>query len=300
MPFLSFSNVSTRALWWWRKRRRPGMRSWSQRSGSCGWRANTRMNTSVFAAEREASWWCVTERTVRKHITCSVSTLPSRHTVMTKWVWVCVCLKKYCMYFVFSYPVNHLTQIYLESHSSFETISFLFSSAGRWECPWHDCSVCGVPASSLCDFCPRSFCREHEVGALTPSSLEGRPCCSSHNPVSPLDSNSSSTQLHHSALSPVQVKEELEPEPGKPATEWNHSSPEYLIPCEVRSCSIHLWSEAALQKGIQCFLTSATVPLQTQDAPLNTSMLFVARLDWSVRRGSVQASLCAVFPPLLP
>uniref|UniRef100_A0A671TQK8 Histone-lysine N-methyltransferase NSD3 n=1 Tax=Sparus aurata TaxID=8175 RepID=A0A671TQK8_SPAAU len=66
---------------------------------------------------------------------------------------------------------------------------------GRWECPWHDCSVCGVPASSLCDFCPRSFCREHEVGALTPSSLEGRPCCSSHNPVSPLDSNSSSTQL---------------------------------------------------------------------------------------------------------
>ncbi|XP_036954577.1 histone-lysine N-methyltransferase NSD3 isoform X2 [Acanthopagrus latus] len=90
---------------------------------------------------------------------------------------------------------------------------------GRWECPWHDCSVCGVPASSLCDFCPRSFCREHEVGALTPSSLEGRPCCSSHNPVSPLDSNSSSTQLRHSALSPVRVKEELEPEPGKPATE---------------------------------------------------------------------------------
>uniref|UniRef100_A0A8C9Z1I4 Histone-lysine N-methyltransferase NSD3 n=1 Tax=Sander lucioperca TaxID=283035 RepID=A0A8C9Z1I4_SANLU len=61
---------------------------------------------------------------------------------------------------------------------------------GRWECPWHDCSVCGAPASSLCDFCPRSYCRDHEAGALTSSSLEGRPCCSSHNPISPLGSNS--------------------------------------------------------------------------------------------------------------
>uniref|UniRef100_A0A674DC89 Nuclear receptor binding SET domain protein 3 n=1 Tax=Salmo trutta TaxID=8032 RepID=A0A674DC89_SALTR len=64
---------------------------------------------------------------------------------------------------------------------------------GRWECPWHDCSVCGVPASTLCDFCPRSFCRQHEGGALTPSTLEGRPCCSNHNPlmfVSPLQCDS--------------------------------------------------------------------------------------------------------------
>ncbi|XP_044231994.1 histone-lysine N-methyltransferase NSD3 isoform X4 [Thunnus albacares] len=90
---------------------------------------------------------------------------------------------------------------------------------GRWECPWHDCSICGSPASSLCDFCPRSFCRDHEAGALTASSLEGRPCCASHNPLSPLDSNPSSTQLRHSALSPVRVKEEPETEPGQPASE---------------------------------------------------------------------------------
>uniref|UniRef100_A0AAX7TAS4 Nuclear receptor binding SET domain protein 3 n=1 Tax=Astatotilapia calliptera TaxID=8154 RepID=A0AAX7TAS4_ASTCA len=57
---------------------------------------------------------------------------------------------------------------------------------GRWECPWHDCSVCSNPASSLCDFCPRSFCRDHEAGALTTSSLDDRLCCSSHNPLSPL------------------------------------------------------------------------------------------------------------------
>ncbi|XP_069379138.1 histone-lysine N-methyltransferase NSD3 isoform X4 [Paralichthys olivaceus] len=92
---------------------------------------------------------------------------------------------------------------------------------GRWECPWHDCSVCGTSASSLCDFCPRSFCRDHEAGALTASSLEGRPCCSSHNPLSPLgsSSNSNSTQQRHFALSPVRVKEEPEPETGQQSAE---------------------------------------------------------------------------------
>uniref|UniRef100_A0A3B4YXI7 Histone-lysine N-methyltransferase NSD3 n=1 Tax=Stegastes partitus TaxID=144197 RepID=A0A3B4YXI7_9TELE len=90
---------------------------------------------------------------------------------------------------------------------------------GRWECPWHDCSVCGAPASSFCDFCPRSFCRDHEAGALTSSSLDDRPCCSSHNPLSPLGSNSSSAQPRRSAASPVRVKEEPEPESGQPASE---------------------------------------------------------------------------------
>ncbi|XP_061528015.1 histone-lysine N-methyltransferase NSD3 isoform X1 [Phycodurus eques] len=81
---------------------------------------------------------------------------------------------------------------------------------GRWECPWHDCSICCAPASSLCDFCPRSFCRDHEAGALTTSSLEDRPCCSSHNPLSPLGSSPSSAQPlpPTSSLSLVAVKEE--------------------------------------------------------------------------------------------
>uniref|UniRef100_A0A4W5PRM4 Histone-lysine N-methyltransferase NSD3 n=1 Tax=Hucho hucho TaxID=62062 RepID=A0A4W5PRM4_9TELE len=79
---------------------------------------------------------------------------------------------------------------------------------GRWECPWHDCSVCGVPASSLCDFCPRSFCRQHEGGALTPSTLEGRPCCSNHNPLSPLGPNPPHTLTHHPGT--VSIKEEPE------------------------------------------------------------------------------------------
>ncbi|XP_015195713.2 histone-lysine N-methyltransferase NSD3 isoform X2 [Lepisosteus oculatus] len=57
---------------------------------------------------------------------------------------------------------------------------------GRWECPWHQCSVCGRSSISFCEFCPSSFCKDHEKGALVPSALEGRLCCSSHNPKNPL------------------------------------------------------------------------------------------------------------------
>ncbi|KAK2491638.1 hypothetical protein MC885_015494 [Smutsia gigantea] len=59
---------------------------------------------------------------------------------------------------------------------------------GRWECPWHQCSVCGSAAVSFCEFCPRSFCKDHGKGALVPSNLEGRLCCSEHDPVSPVSS----------------------------------------------------------------------------------------------------------------
>uniref|UniRef100_A0AAY4AMF2 Histone-lysine N-methyltransferase NSD3 n=1 Tax=Denticeps clupeoides TaxID=299321 RepID=A0AAY4AMF2_9TELE len=58
---------------------------------------------------------------------------------------------------------------------------------GRWECPWHQCSVCQRAASAYCDFCPTSYCREHERGGLVPSALDARPCCSKHNPDQPLE-----------------------------------------------------------------------------------------------------------------
>uniref|UniRef100_A0A8C9RY16 Histone-lysine N-methyltransferase NSD3 n=1 Tax=Scleropages formosus TaxID=113540 RepID=A0A8C9RY16_SCLFO len=77
---------------------------------------------------------------------------------------------------------------------------------GRWECPWHQCSVCQRPVSSSCHFCPSSFCREHEKGMLVPSVLDGHPCCSKHDPEKPPN--------HWSELSQVKVKEEP-PEPGE-------------------------------------------------------------------------------------
>nr|XP_060643438.1 histone-lysine N-methyltransferase NSD3 isoform X2 [Anolis sagrei ordinatus] len=57
---------------------------------------------------------------------------------------------------------------------------------GKWECPWHQCEICGHPATSFCEFCPHAYCKEHEKGALVASALEGRPCCSEHNPKAPV------------------------------------------------------------------------------------------------------------------
>ncbi|XP_074143359.1 histone-lysine N-methyltransferase NSD3 isoform X5 [Sminthopsis crassicaudata] len=57
---------------------------------------------------------------------------------------------------------------------------------GKWECPWHQCDTCSNSAVSFCEFCPCSFCKDHEKGALVTSSLEGRLCCSKHNPKSPV------------------------------------------------------------------------------------------------------------------
>ncbi|KAF0878356.1 NSD3 methyltransferase, partial [Crocuta crocuta] len=57
---------------------------------------------------------------------------------------------------------------------------------GKWECPWHQCGECGSAAVSFCEFCPRSFCKDHREGALVPSALEGRLCCSEHDPQSPV------------------------------------------------------------------------------------------------------------------
>lgn len=57
---------------------------------------------------------------------------------------------------------------------------------GKWECPWHRCDECGSAAVSFCEFCPHSFCKAHGKGALVPSALEGRLCCSNHDPESPV------------------------------------------------------------------------------------------------------------------
>uniref|UniRef100_A0A672SGU3 Nuclear receptor binding SET domain protein 3 n=1 Tax=Sinocyclocheilus grahami TaxID=75366 RepID=A0A672SGU3_SINGR len=66
---------------------------------------------------------------------------------------------------------------------------------GRWECPWHQCSVCQRTAASLCHFCPSSFCREHERGQLLVSALDNRPCCSNHDPQRPLGPQASPSQV---------------------------------------------------------------------------------------------------------
>uniref|UniRef100_A0A8C2HYG1 Nuclear receptor binding SET domain protein 3 n=1 Tax=Cyprinus carpio TaxID=7962 RepID=A0A8C2HYG1_CYPCA len=66
---------------------------------------------------------------------------------------------------------------------------------GRWECPWHQCSVCQRTAAAFCHFCPTSFCREHERGQLVVSALDNRTCCSNHDPQRPLGPQASPSQV---------------------------------------------------------------------------------------------------------
>lgn len=57
--------------------------------------------------------------------------------------------------------------------------------AGRWECPRHQCDICGKEAKSYCEICPSSFCDQHKEGLLFKSKLDGKLCCNEHDPCGP-------------------------------------------------------------------------------------------------------------------
>ncbi|XP_077434443.1 histone-lysine N-methyltransferase, H3 lysine-36 specific-like [Vanacampus margaritifer] len=57
--------------------------------------------------------------------------------------------------------------------------------AGRWECPWHQCDICGREATSFCEMCPSSFCKAHLDGMLFISKLDGKLSCNEHDPCGP-------------------------------------------------------------------------------------------------------------------
>ncbi|KAM6907189.1 uncharacterized protein nsd1b [Xenentodon cancila] len=57
--------------------------------------------------------------------------------------------------------------------------------AGRWECPWHQCDICGKEAASFCEMCPSSYCGQHREGLLFISKLDGKLSCSEHDPCGP-------------------------------------------------------------------------------------------------------------------
>lgn len=74
----------------------------------------------------------------------------------------------------------------IEAQPPVSLFSLPLLSSGKWECPWHQCDICSNPAVSFCEFCPHSFCKDHEKGALVASALDGRLCCSTHDPKSPV------------------------------------------------------------------------------------------------------------------
>lgn len=55
------------------------------------------------------------------------------------------------------------------------------SPAGKWECPWHHCDVCGKPSTTFCHLCPNSFCKEHQDSAAFSAAQDGRAYCCEHD-----------------------------------------------------------------------------------------------------------------------
>ncbi|XP_051027895.1 histone-lysine N-methyltransferase, H3 lysine-36 specific isoform X2 [Acomys russatus] len=89
--------------------------------------------------------------------------------------------------------------------------------AGKWECPWHQCDVCGKEAASFCEMCPSSFCKQHREGMLFISKLDGRLSCTEHDPCGP------------NPLEPGEIREYVPP-PGplspSPSTQLTEQSSE--------------------------------------------------------------------------
>ncbi|XP_036013799.1 histone-lysine N-methyltransferase, H3 lysine-36 specific isoform X3 [Mus musculus] len=89
--------------------------------------------------------------------------------------------------------------------------------AGKWECPWHQCDVCGKEAASFCEMCPSSFCKQHREGMLFISKLDGRLSCTEHDPCGP------------NPLEPGEIREYVPPtatSPPSPGTQPKEQSSE--------------------------------------------------------------------------
>uniref|UniRef100_A0A8C5IL83 Histone-lysine N-methyltransferase, H3 lysine-36 specific n=1 Tax=Junco hyemalis TaxID=40217 RepID=A0A8C5IL83_JUNHY len=93
--------------------------------------------------------------------------------------------------------------------------------AGKWECPWHQCDVCGKEAASFCEMCPRSFCKQHREGMLFISKLDGRLCCTEHDPCGP------------HPLEPGEIREYAPPIEG--LTNGEDTQPPEQVPAETEA-----------------------------------------------------------------
>ncbi|XP_072302120.1 uncharacterized protein nsd1b [Eucyclogobius newberryi] len=115
--------------------------------------------------------------------------------------------------------------------------------AGRWECPRHQCDVCGKEAKSYCEMCPSSFCDQHKDGLLFKSKLDGKLCCTEHDPCGP------------NPLEPGEIRE-------------------YQAPDAPAAAEVHQYQPAA-DDGITYGLGMAVIPM-TSSNNANTSSTAVS------------------------
>lgn len=77
--------------------------------------------------------------------------------------------------------------------------------AGRWDCPWHHCDVCGKNSEAFCQLCPNSFCKAHQEGALRPWPATGQLCCQEHDELDGADSQDPDVDPESNAVNAATV-----------------------------------------------------------------------------------------------
>uniref|UniRef100_A0AAY4AM42 Histone-lysine N-methyltransferase, H3 lysine-36 specific n=1 Tax=Denticeps clupeoides TaxID=299321 RepID=A0AAY4AM42_9TELE len=135
--------------------------------------------------------------------------------------------------------------------------------AGRWECPWHQCDLCGQQAASFCEMCPSSYCTQHRDGMLFISKLDGRLSCSEHDPCGP------------EPLEPGEIRE----------FNTSHSSSSYptptagsgMCPGEVPEVS----AQASLESGISGTQTCSSISAPPSPASDNCEFSLAMRNSYS-------------------
>uniref|UniRef100_A0A8C9NIT1 Histone-lysine N-methyltransferase, H3 lysine-36 specific n=1 Tax=Serinus canaria TaxID=9135 RepID=A0A8C9NIT1_SERCA len=149
--------------------------------------------------------------------------------------------------------------------------------AGKWECPWHQCDVCGKEAASFCEMCPRSFCKQHREGMLFISKLDGRLCCTEHDPCGP------------HPLEPGEIREYAPPIEG--LTNGEDTQPPEQLPAET---------EADTDMSVQpldSLPQSVALRLQSPEKPPATLGLSSGALRIPLTQKSLSPGLLRPLPP---
>ncbi|KAM9129751.1 histone-lysine N-methyltransferase, H3 lysine-36 specific isoform 2-T2 [Pangshura tecta] len=105
--------------------------------------------------------------------------------------------------------------------------------AGKWECPWHQCDVCGKEAASFCEMCPSSFCKQHREGMLFISKLDGRLSCTEHDPCGPNPLEPGEIREYVPPTVPLANRQNTQPSVHQPAVLGLRHPPSDRLPLAV-------------------------------------------------------------------
>ncbi|XP_029769259.1 histone-lysine N-methyltransferase, H3 lysine-36 and H4 lysine-20 specific [Terrapene carolina triunguis] len=146
--------------------------------------------------------------------------------------------------------------------------------AGKWECPWHQCDVCGKEAASFCEMCPSSFCKQHREGMLFISKLDGRLSCTEHDPCGPNPLEPGEIREYVPPTVPPASRQNTQPSDHQPAALGLRRPPSDRLPLAVAlrlQPSDKPCSTVALRLQSDKQPTIVSLRLQQSDKPLATT-----------------------------